>query len=241
MRWLNPMVELSPEVFFIGNTVVMRITLPSGTPAEIVHHPSPKMGLVIAPDIFGLRPLYDDMVARFSEQWQMSVVAVEPFAHSDLGPDVEPRFAAVPHLRDDDQLRDLYEAADALATPVVGLMGFCMGGMYCFKAARTERFARIASFYGMITLPKDWKSSTQGEPLAMLINGYADNVLAIIGGKDHYTPEADVAQLRATGAQVVLYPDADHAFAHDAQRPVHRPDDAADAFARVEKWLLSAL
>lgn len=219
----------------------MRITLPSGTAAEIVQHNAPKMGLVIAPDIFGLRPLYDEMVAKFAQQWQMSVIAVEPFANMDLGPDVEPRFAAVPQLRDDDQLRDLHEAADVLGTPVVGLMGFCMGGMYCFKAARTERFARIASFYGMITLPPDWKSATQAEPLAMLINGYADNVLAIIGGKDHYTPEADVAQLRATGANVVVYPDAEHAFAHDAQRPVHRPDDAADAFVRAEKWLLSAV
>ena len=225
----------------MGNTVVMRITLPSGTPAEIVRHQSPKMGLVIAPDIFGLRPLFDDIVARLSEQWQMSVIAVEPFANVDLGPEVEPRFVEVPRLRDDDQLRDLHEGADELGTPVVGLMGFCLGGMYCFKACRTERFARIASFYGMITLPQDWRSPTQGEPLAMLINGYADNVLAIIGGKDHYTPEADVAQLRATGAQVVVYPDAEHGFAHDAQRPAHRPDDTADAMSRVEKWLLSAL
>ncbi|MFM9226092.1 MAG: dienelactone hydrolase family protein, partial [Actinomycetota bacterium] len=36
------------------------------------------------------------------------------------------------------------------------MMGFCMGGMYCFKAAKVERFARIASFYGMITLPETW-------------------------------------------------------------------------------------
>lgn len=219
----------------------MRITLPSGTEAEIVRHDSPRMGLVISPDIFGLRPLFDEMVERLSRQWQMSVVAVEPFAHHSLGPDVEPRFAAVPELDDAHQLRDLHEAADALGTQTVGLLGFCMGGMYCFKACNTERFARIVSFYGMITLPPAWKGPGQAEPLAMLINGYADNVLAVIGGHDHYTPEADVAQLRATGAQVVTYPDADHGFAHDASRPSHRADDARDAFARAEKWLLSAL
>lgn len=219
----------------------MRITLPSGTEAEIVRHESPRMGLVIAPDIFGLRPLFDEMVERLSRQWQMSVVAVEPFAGHTLGPEVEPRFEAVPSLNDADILRDLHEAADALGTPVVGLLGFCMGGMYCFKACISERFARIASFYGMITLPPTWKGPAQEEPLALLIKGYADNVLAVIGGHDHYTPEADVAQLRATGAQVVLYADADHGFAHDASRPSHRVDDARDAFARTEKWLLSAL
>lgn len=219
----------------------MRITLPSGTPAEVVHHDSPKMGLVIAPDIFGLRPLFDDMVADLAAKWQMSVIAVEPFGKMNLGPEVEPRFAAVPQLRDDDHFGDLNDAAGVLKTRVVGLLGFCLGGMYCFKSSRTERFERIVSFYGMITLPNDWKSNTQGEPLAMLINGYADNVLAIIGSLDHYTPEADVAQLRATGSQVVVYPEAEHGFAHDPTRPSHRIQDANDAFSRTEKWLLSAL
>ena len=218
----------------------MRITLPSGTSAEIVHHDSPRMGLVVAPDIFGLRPLYDDMVQQFSNEWQMSVCAVDPFPGLELGPEIEPRFAAVPSLNDEVNLRDLLEAADALQTPVVGLIGFCMGGMYCFKAARSERFFRIASFYGMITLPEAWRSSSQGEPLGMLLSGYAENVLAIVGGHDHYTPIVDIDQLRSTGAQVVLYPEAEHGFAHDASRPAHRPEDAADAYARAKDWLLSA-
>jgi hypothetical protein len=45
----------------------MRIVLPSGTPAEIdTSVQQPAMGLVIAPDIFGLRPLFDDLVARLA-------------------------------------------------------------------------------------------------------------------------------------------------------------------------------
>lgn len=219
----------------------MRITLPSGTEAEIVKHPNPVMGLVIAPDIFGLRPLFDNMVQRLSDEWQMSVIAVEPFPGRGLGTDVEPRMAAIPELRDVDALRDLHQAADELGTPTTGLMGFCMGGMYCFKAARDERFARIASFYGMIVMPPAWRGPGHQEPLANLINGYADNVLSILGGKDPYTPEADIAQLRATGANVVFYADAEHGFAHDASRPSHRAEDAADAFARTKAWLLSAL
>ena len=224
----------------MGNTEGMRITLPSGTSAEIVHHDSPRMGLVVAPDIFGLRPLYDDMVQQFSNEWQMSVCAVDPFPGLELGPEIEPRFAAVPSLNDEVNLRDLLEAADALQTPVVGLIGFCMGGMYCFKASRSERFFRIASFYGMITLPEAWRSPSQGEPLGMLLSGYAENVLAIVGGQDHYTPIVDIDQLRSTGAQVVLYPEAEHGFAHDASRPAHRPEDAADSYARAKDWLLSA-
>jgi carboxymethylenebutenolidase len=148
------------------------------------------MGLVITPDIFGLRPLFDDMVARFATAWSMTVIAVEPFPGLELGDDVEPRFAAVPGIDDEVHLRDLVEAADATGCDRVGLLGFCLGGMYCFKAARSDRFAKIASFYGMITLPDTWRGPGQGEPLEYLAGGHPDRVLAIIGERDTYTPPA---------------------------------------------------
>ena len=219
----------------------MRITLPSGTEAEIAEpvdtdDPS-SMGLVIAPDIFGLRPLFDDMVARLASVWSMTVVAVDPFPGLVLGEAVEPRFAAVPTLDDDTMLRDLIEAADATGCDRVGLLGFCMGGMYCFKAARSDRFAKIASFYGMITLPEAWKGPAQGEPLDHLAVGHPERVLAIIGELDTYTPPEDVVALEAAGANVVRYPQAEHGFAHAPDRASHRPADAADAFQRAHTWL----
>ena len=216
----------------------MRITLPSGTEAEFAECTGdPSMGLVITPDIFGLRPLFDDMVGRLSSVWSMNVCAVEPFPGLDLGDDVEPRFAAVPNLDDENHLRDLLEAADATECDRVGLIGFCMGGMYCFKAARSDRFAKIASFYGMIRLPEAWKGPAQSEPLDHLAAGHADRVLAIIGERDTYTPPDDVAALEAAGVNVARYPDAEHGFAHAPERPAHRPADAADAFQRAHTWL----
>ncbi len=215
----------------------MRITLPSGTAAEIVTVPGATTGVVVTPDIFGLRPLFDDLVARLAQEWGMTVIAVEPFPGVELGAEVEPRFAAVPKLRDEDHLRDLVEAADATGCERVGLIGFCMGGMYCFKAARSERFDRIASFYGMIRLPEAWTGPGHVEPLDALGVGHADRVLAIIGELDHYTPPTDVADLESSGAVVVRYPEAEHGFAHAPERPAHRPDDAADAFARALAWL----
>ena len=154
----------------------MRITLPSGTPAEIARplQGDATSGLVIAPDIFGLRPLYDDMVQRLANEWEVVVCAAEPFPGRDLGADIEPRFAAVQSISDDDHLRDLLEAADATECDVVNLLGYCLGGMYCHKAARSDRFDRIVSFYGMIKVPTPWRSDTQGEPLDYLLNGHAD-------------------------------------------------------------------
>ena len=132
----------------------MRITLPSGTTAEIdTSVANPKMGLVIAPDIFGLRPLFAELVSQLANEWQMAVIAVEPFPGKELSADVNERFAEMAKLDDEVHLRDLTEAADALGVDRVGLIGFCMGGMYCFKAARSDRFAKISSFYGMIHVP----------------------------------------------------------------------------------------
>ncbi len=232
-------MRLTATLTAVGKTEAMRITLPSGTAAEIVSPPmTPTMGLVIAPDIWSLRPLYDEMVARLVREWGMAVCAVEPFPGRTLAAEIEPRFAAVPTLDDASHLRDLHEAADALGTSRVGLMGFCLGGMYCFKSAISPRFARIASFYGMIRIPEKWRSATQGEPLEYLRRGDAAKVLALIGTADPYTPPDDVDALRTVGCSVVAYEAAEHAFAHDATRPSYREADARDAFARAHAWLL---
>lgn len=214
----------------------MRITLPTGTPASMVEVEGATTALIITPDIFGLRPLFDEMAERFAAEWQMTTVVVEPFPGRELTDDVDQRFAAVPQLDDDAHLEDLIAAADLTGCSRAVLMGFCMGGMYCFKAARSPRFDRIVSFYGMIRLPETWKGPGHREPLAALDEGDADKVLAIIGELDPYTPPDDVAALAETGARIVRYPEAEHGFAHAPERPAHRPDDAADAFARARRW-----
>lgn len=217
----------------------MRITLSSGTPAEIERVDGAERGLVVIPDIFGLRPLFDDHVARFATEWGMSTVAIEPFPGLPADVDLDSRFAAVATLRDADKFRDLREAAAATGCSRVGLIGFCMGGMYCFKAASLDVFDRIASFYGMISLPEAWRGADQGEPVDYLTSGDASRVLAVIGGKDTWTPNPDVERLRQTGVDLAFYGDAEHGFAHDVSRPAHRKDDAADAFSRARDWLLA--
>jgi len=219
---------------------MMRITLPSGTPAELAQPDDADgstMGLVIAPDIFGLRPLFDELVARLAAEEHVIAIAPEPFPGQDLPPEIEPRFAAVATLRDDDVLCDLVLAADRTGATRVGLIGFCMGGMYVLKAAGLGRFDRIVSFYGMIRVPEPWRGDGHREPLDAIARPGGSPVLAVIGELDSYTPPPDVAALELAGAAVARYPDAEHGFVHDASRPAHRPDDAADAWARAWSFL----
>lgn len=218
----------------------MRTTLPSGTPVEIARPEvtdDTTRGLVIAPDIWGLRPLFDDLAARLAVEQGWVVASVEPFAGRELGDDIDARFAAVPALHDDDVLRDLSDAADATGCSTVSLMGFCLGGMYALKAAGRGRFHRCAAFYGMIRIPPAWRSAGQREPLDLLARAGVSPTMAIIGDLDPYTPPEDVAELERAGVEVRRYERAEHGFVHDATRPSHRPDDAADAWANVIGFL----
>jgi dienelactone hydrolase len=217
----------------------VRTTLPSGTPIEIAR-PSdrePTRGVVVIPDIMGLRPLFDDLVARLADENSWAIVAVEPFPER-TSMSLEDRMGAMAGLDDDDQLADLVAAADLLGMEPVGVLGFCMGGMYAMKAAATGRFDRAAAFYGMIRVPEAWRGPNQRNAIDLLADapGSAERVLAIIGTADPYTPTNDVEDLEATGATVVRYEGAEHGFVHDASRPSHRADDAADAWRRVGEW-----
>ena len=217
----------------------MRDTLPSGTPVEVARPDGePTMALVIAPDIMGLRPLFDDLAARLSSERGWAVAAVEPFpGQQEL--ELADRMDAVGRLRDVDTVGDLVAAADLMAVEPVGILGFCMGGMLTMKAAATLRFARAVPFYGMIRNPEQWRSEGNADAIDLLraTPGAAERVLAIVGTADPYTPPEHVAELEAAGATVVRYQGAEHGFVHDPSRPAHRADDAADAWRRAVEWL----
>lgn len=217
----------------------MRRQLSTGTPAEVAGEPGGPFGLVLVPDIGGLRPLFDDLVARLSAEQGWPVVAPEPFPGRE-SMSMEERFAALSEVDDERFLADLLAAAELTGADKVGVVGFCMGGMYSLKASGTGRFAAAVAFYGMIRVPEGWKGPGQAEPID-IVRDKKCPVLAIIGGRDQWTPPRDVDDLAAVeGVRVEIYPEGEHGFVHDPSRPAHRPDDAADAWAKAIAFLRSA-
>ena len=217
----------------------MRIELATGTAAELaVPEGEPTRGVVVAPDIGGLRGTFDDLCERLAATSGWAVCAPEPFPRREAMP-LEERL--VTRFVDEPSIGDLLSAADhltGLGVSKVAVIGFCRGGMAAHKAAGTGRFDRAVAFYGMIREPEDWASPGNVEPLDALSRAGACPTLAIIAGLDRWTPPDDVAALRALDrVEVVEYPDADHGFVHDPTRSAHRPDDAADAWARVATFL----
>jgi carboxymethylenebutenolidase len=216
----------------------MRDVLPSGTPVEVVRADRPSAGLVVVPDILGLRELFDDLVARLSAEHGWSVAAFEPFPDQQP-PSVEARMGLMPTMDDERWVADAVATADLLGVEPVGILGFCMGGMVTMKAAATGRFRRAAPFYGMVRNPEAWQGDTNRDALDALLAapGSAERVLAVMGTADPYTPAEHLAELEGAGATVLRYQDAEHGFVHDPARPAHRADDAADAWRRVAAWL----
>src|SRR5512134_1440114 len=110
----------------------MRSHLPSGTPVEVARPAdgvAPSRGLVLIPDIMGLRPLFDGHAQRLADENGWAVAVVEPWPGREDLP-LEDRLEMVGTIDDDALLADLVAAADQLEVDPVCLTGFCMGGMF---------------------------------------------------------------------------------------------------------------
>jgi carboxymethylenebutenolidase len=206
----------------------------------------PVAGVVLHPDMGGLRPLFEEMARRLATHG-FAVCAFEQFAalpESDRS-SIEQRMAHVKDLDDGQQLEVFSAAADLLVVEDdvarVSMLGFCMGGHYVFKAAASERFDAAVAFYGMLRTPDGWGGPGHRiEPLD--VAGAMCPTLAFFGSVDSWTPAADIDALRGAWSdradcEIVVIEGADHGFVHDPDRPVHRADDAAACWQRAIDWM----
>jgi carboxymethylenebutenolidase len=242
MGYLKEGPELDVTVESISLTV-------DGYDVPVVHaRPDgmPRAGVVIHPDVGGLRPLFEDMARRLATHG-LTVCAFEPFAtrpESELG-SVEQRLAHVKDLDDTQQLEIFSRAADLLVVEDnisrVSVLGFCIGGHYTFKAAASDRFDAAVAFYGMLRTPADWQGPGHTiEPFEV-----ADRMcptLAVFGSIDKWTPADDIDALRTawrnrSDCEIVVVEGGDHGFVHDPEREVHRAEDAAACWAKAIAWM----
>ena len=218
------------------------------------------LGLVFHPDIFGLTPKVDDAIFQIAARG-VPTIAVEPFTRLEKnGFDGErdedgqiPRevkMRRVKELDDVEQCADLLAAAQILrsqhACEKVALIGFCIGGMYSFKAAGVGLFDAVVSCYGMITLPEHWEGKGQRQPLDYLMMESVSPLLAIIGGKDTYAGDEDLQKFqdvltsplhKEIGSHIEIFENAEHAFMHDPKRESFRFQDSKDAWALAFEFI----
>jgi carboxymethylenebutenolidase len=142
------------------------VTTPDGTADCYFVHPSTgaAAGVLIWPDIFGLRPAFRQMGRRLAESGY-SVLVVNPFYRVKKAP-TAPNGAATPladvmplakGLSETTHLADakafigwLDKQASVAKNRKVGTQGYCMGGPIAFRtaAAVPDRVGAVASFHG---------------------------------------------------------------------------------------------
>lgn len=143
--------------------------------------------------------------------------------------------AALGKIPADQFVADLRSGLDELQRRAPGVklavIGFCFGGGLTWQllAAGEPRLAAALPFYGPLPDPHDFAGSKQAA------------VLAFYGAKDERvtsSKDAAAAALQQAGMahQIVVEPDADHAFFNDSG-PRYNAAAAADAWQQTQSWL----
>jgi carboxymethylenebutenolidase len=142
------------------------VKTPDGTADCYFVHPSAGTapGVLLWPDIFGLRPAMRQMAKRLAQE-NYSVLVVNPFYRTQKAP-TAPQGAATPiqqvlplaqTLSETTQVTDakafigwLDQQSSVAKNRKVGTQGYCMGGAMAFRTAYAmpDRVGAVASFHG---------------------------------------------------------------------------------------------
>jgi carboxymethylenebutenolidase len=199
---------LLPKVANAAAVTESEVTVktPDGTADCYFVHPATGTapGVLVWPDIFGLRPAFRQMGKRLAESGY-SVLVVNPFYRVKKAPTAE-NGAATPiptvaplmqALNETTHMTDakafvgwLDQQASVAKNRKIGTQGYCMGGPIAFRtaAAMPDRVGAVASFHGA-ALVTDMPNS----PHLQASKTKAQFLVAIAESDDKQTPNAKTA------------------------------------------------
>jgi carboxymethylenebutenolidase len=228
----------------------VNVTTPDGIADCYFVHPASGTapGVLVWPDIFGLRPAFRQMAKRLAESGY-SVLVVNPFYRSKKAPT-----AADGSATPIDQVRPLAQAlnetthmTDAKAfigwldkqssvakNRKMGTQGYCMGGPIAFRtaAAVPDRVGAVASFHGgvLVTYKPD-------SPHLQAAKSKAQFLIAIAENDDKRSPK-DKDVLKETfakadlPAEIEVYAGSAHGWCPPDSRVYNEPQ-AEKAWSRL--------
>ena len=226
------------------------VTTPDGQADAYFVHPSSGVaaGVLVWPDIFGLRPAFRQMGKRLAESGY-SVLVVNPFYRVKKAPtadngtqtpiaDLRPLAQA---LSDTTQMTDakafiawMDQQASVSKTRKIGTQGYCMGGPIAFRtaAAVADRVGAVASFHGggLVT-------SAPNSPHLQAATSKAQFLVAIAANDDQRSP-TDKDVLKDTfakaklQAEVEVYEGAAHGWC-PPDSSVYNEPQAEKAWSRL--------
>jgi carboxymethylenebutenolidase len=228
----------------------VNVTTPDGTSDCYFAHPASGTapGVLVWPDIFGLRPAFRQMGKRLADSGY-SVLVVNPFYRVKKAPTADAGAATpIEQVRPLAQgLNETTQMTDAKAfiewldrqSPVaknrkIGTQGYCMGGPIAFRtaAAVPDRVGAVASFHGggLVT-------DKPNSPHLQAAKTKAQFLIAIAANDDMRSPNEknvlketfDKAKLQA---EIEVYTDAAHGWCPPDSR-VYNEQKAEKAWNRL--------
>ncbi len=194
----------------------VNVTTPDGTADCYFVHPTSgtAAGVLVWPDIFGLRPAFRQMGKRLAESGY-SVLVVNPFYRVKKAPTAEAGAAApiesvrplaqglseTTHMTDAKSFVAWLDGQSSVSkTRKIGTQGYCMGGPIAFRtaAAVPDRVGAVASFHGG-GLVTDMPNS----PHLEAAKSKAQFLIAIAANDDARSPK-DKDVLKETFAKAAL-------------------------------------
>jgi carboxymethylenebutenolidase len=226
------------------------VTTPDGTADCYFVHPASgaAAGVLVWPDIFGLRPAFRQMGKRLAESGY-SVLVVNPFYRTKKAP-TAPNGAATPiadvlplaqGLNETTQMTDakafiawLDKQPSVDKNRKVGTQGYCMGGPIAFRtaAAVPDRVGGVASFHGGGLV-----NGTPNSPHLQAAKTKAQFLIAIAENDDQRSPKDKDVMKEAFAkaglpAEIEVYAGAAHGWC-PPDSGVYNEPQAEKAWARL--------
>ncbi len=217
-------------------------------PAAGSNHPV----ILVVQEIFGVHEHIKDVCRRLAKQGHL---AIAPELYHRQGDASKYTFKEIPKLIGevvskvpDKQVMSDLDAAVKFAEKSGGdisklaITGFCWGGRIAWMySAHNPKVKAAVAWYGRIVSP-GVNPNTPTHPIDVADKVKAA-VLGLYGGKDNGIPVDTVKQMEAkvkaagnSKVEIVIYPEAPHAF-HADYRPSYREDAAKDGWKRLTEWL----
>lgn len=203
--------------------------------------------VMVVSEIFGIHEHIRDICHRLARDGYLAVAPElffregDPADYSDVPTLVKELVSKVP---DNQVLADLDHVANWASRHEgdirrLAVTGFCWGGRITWLyAAHNPQLKAAVAWYGKLVGDKTMKQQTQ--PIDIAIDLTAP-VLGLYGAKDDSIPQESVETMRQalraanSPAEIIVYPDAGHAFNAD-YRPSYHPESAADGWQRMLAW-----
>src|SRR5437588_2513692 len=200
----------------------------------------PFPGIIVIHEWWGLNDWVKEQASKLADQGY-EALAVDLY-RGKVATTPDEAHELMRGVPEDRATRDLHAAFEFLKSQSnvkkdrIASIGWCMGGGYSLDVALQEPTLTAAVIhYGHLAVDADSLKK---------INA---SILGIFGGKDRGIPVEDVKkfeqQLKQMGkkVEIVIYPDAGHAFENPNNKEGYRSDDAADAWKRTLDFLKRTL